>query len=330
MKIAILGRTQILYETMLRLVEMGHEIGCIITAPASPEYTRKEDDFQIFAEKFQIPFLLTNSLKHPDVEKYCVGLDLAVSMNWVSVIQVEHIQMFKLGILNSHMGDLPQYRGNACPNWAILKNESQITNSIHWMEGGKLDCGKIIHQESFQLEENSSISDIYQWAEAFIPGMFIQALEKINQNNAYYLKYADESSIDAFRCFPRLPEDNFIDWNLPISDIHNLIRAVSYPFSGAYTYQFYQGKLKKLLVFKSRIITHETNDLAVPGHVLANNKETGESFVRCGQGVLSLLECKYDDEAEVFSPGSRWKSIRMRLGVRSEDLIWYFLSKKTE
>ena len=60
----------------------------------------------------------------------------------------------------------------------------------------------------------------------------------------------------------------------------------------------------------------------MPGQILKNDVLSGESWVRCGDDVLSLSECKYSDENEPFAPGKRWKSIRMRLGVRPEDWLW--------
>ena len=144
MKVAIIGRTQILYETILKLHEEGHQIGCIITAKAAPEYTRKDDDFRNLAKRLNVPFSLTSSLDRPEVEEMCQGSDIGVSVNWVSVILQKHIDWFRLGILNSHHGDLPRYRGNACSNWAIIRGEEEITSTIHFMEGGQLDCGRII------------------------------------------------------------------------------------------------------------------------------------------------------------------------------------------
>jgi methionyl-tRNA formyltransferase len=141
------------------------------------------------------------------------------------------------------------------------------------------------------------------------------------------LKYADPNSIESFRCYPRLPVDNFINWNNSVKDVHNLIRAVCYPFSGAYTFHWHSGEVKKLFILKSRIIQFETKDLSITGHVLKNNKETGESFVRCGDGIIALLKCRYEGEQEEFYPGIRWKSIRMRLGVNPNDWLWAIYSK---
>ena len=84
MRLAIIGRTQILYETAIKLHEEGHQICCIITAEAAPEYSRTERDFEQLAKDFGLPFLLTNTLDRPEVEEWCRGLDVAVSVNWVN------------------------------------------------------------------------------------------------------------------------------------------------------------------------------------------------------------------------------------------------------
>jgi methionyl-tRNA formyltransferase len=322
MKVAIIGRTQILYETALKLLTEGHKIACIITAKAAPEYTRNENDFKDLAKHINAPYFLTQTLDNPQLQEACQGLDIGVSINWVSVIKQSHVDLFRLGILNSHHGDLPKYRGNACSNWAIINGEEKITNSIHFMEGGKLDCGNIVCQEHFSLNGDKTITDVYKWSEESTPTLFAQALKELSVNPDFTIKYASPDSHLAFRCYPRLPEDSYINWDRPVHNIHNLIRAVCFPFSGAYTYHRYKGKVKKLFILKSRIIQSETNDYAAPGHILENNIKTGESFVQCGNGIIALLKCRYDGEQEEFAPGERWRSIRMRLGVRIDDWLW--------
>ena len=70
------------------------------------------------------------------------------------------------------------------------------------------------------------------------------------------------------------------------------------------------------------MLSDDTKDLAEPGQVLATDRDSGETLVRCGDGVMALTSCRYEDETEEFAPGRRWTSIRMRLGVRAEDWLW--------
>ena len=329
MKLAIIGRTQILFETALALHEAGHHIVAIITAKAAPEYTRNENDFEELALKLNASFLITDTLSRPEVAMMCKGVDIGISINWISVIKQKHLDLFRLGILNSHHGDLPKFRGNACSNWAIVRGEKEIVNTIHFMEGSKLDCGKIICQEKFVLNLESTITEVYRWSEESTPMLFVKALGLLEKDNNFVLKYADVNDAESFRCYPRLPVDNLIKWENSVTDVHNLIRAVCYPFSGAYTFHWEEGEVRKLFILKSRIIEYSTKDLSIAGHVLHNNKETGESNVSCGDGIIAIQKCRYDDESEEFNPGKRWKSIRIRLGVNAEDWLWA-MAKKTK
>ena len=324
MKIAIIGRTQMLYDTAIAFADAGHEISSIITATAAPEYTRKEDDFRNLAEEYNCAYFLSKSLDAQGIEDACRGLDMGISVNWVSVVQQKHIDWFNLGILNAHLGDLPRYRGNACPNWAIMQGEKEIVLSIHFMEGGLLDCGRIVLQDRILLNEDTTIKDIYLWSEENLPKSFVKSVEILKRDPSYTLKYADPDSTDAFRCYPRLPEDGYINWDMTAEYIHRVVRASGPPFDGAYTFHVSGGILKKMYVYSSKIIEKNTKDLAVPGHVLKNNKNTGESWVKCREGIIGLQECRYADEMVKFNPGKRWKSIKMRLGVRVEDSLVHF------
>jgi methionyl-tRNA formyltransferase len=328
-RIAVIGRTQVLYDTALALRAQGHQIGCVITAPAAPEYTRTEEDFRQLAVMCGAPYFCATRGSRPDFETLCRGLDIGVSVNWVSLVSARQLALFRIGMLNAHHGDLPAYRGNACSNWAILQGESSITATIHLMEGAALDCGRIVCQERYALTDRSTIGDVYTWSERSTPALFARAIELLDRDPAYTLKIARPDSPDSFRCYPRMPEDNFIDWTRPARDIDALVRASSHPFPGAYTFHWDGSSVRKLRVLSSRVVADETNDLAAPGQVMENNRETGESLVRCGAAVLALETCRYDDESEAFAPGRRWTSIRMRLGVRAEDWLWELSRNKT-
>ncbi|MEZ4575046.1 MAG: formyltransferase family protein [Vampirovibrionales bacterium] len=87
--------------------------------------TRTEADFETLARQHHLPFLCTQTLASQAAQVLLQRLnaDVAVSVNWVSVIDQATFSYFKHGIINAHLGDLPQYRGNAVPNWALLNHE---------------------------------------------------------------------------------------------------------------------------------------------------------------------------------------------------------------
>jgi len=319
MRIVAIGRTQLLFKSILELKD---SIGAIITTKAEPEYTVNEYDFERLANEWKIPFVLTNTLDDPKVRDAVGGCDLGISINWTSIVQERHIKLFRLGIINIHCGDLPKYMGNACPNWAILNGDKEIIVSAHFMEGGRLDCGKILNQMRYPLSDRSTIGAVYKWLEDEMPSFIAETVNLLEKNENHVHKYADPNAMESFRCWPRMPDDGFIDWNKSAVEIDRLIRASGSPFAGAYCYQRVEDKVKKLIILKSRVESENCNDLYIPGQIMSNDPVTGESFIGCGRGIVSISKCRYSDELSGFMAGARWKSIRMRLGVRVEDWLW--------
>ena len=130
--VALLGRTDWLKKTGKLLHKNGFKIKLIVTSknadwdPVTPQEIKK------FAKKLNAKYIFTENINSPKIKKQIkqLNLDLGVSTNNRLLISKDIISYFKHGILNAHPGDLPRYRGNACPNWAILKGEKKygLTN----------------------------------------------------------------------------------------------------------------------------------------------------------------------------------------------------------
>ena len=126
MKIAIIGRTEILYDTALFLKESGHEIVYILTSEEAVEYKRTANDFKMLAESLSVPFALGSDITKFSDELSESNPDIGISMNYTGILPQSIIDIFPFGVLNSHGGDLPRYRGNACQAWAIINGEERI------------------------------------------------------------------------------------------------------------------------------------------------------------------------------------------------------------
>ena len=122
MRIAIIGRTEILYDTAELLAANGHEIVLIVTAKAAPEYARTEVDFKALAERLNAPFVHTARIA--DTMETIRGLgsvDAGVSINFPGVIPSEVISPSP-GILNAHGGDR---RATETMRGAIINGEER-------------------------------------------------------------------------------------------------------------------------------------------------------------------------------------------------------------
>ena len=110
-------------------------------------YDFKSNNFKELANDLGAKFFYSSQIKF---ERF-VEADVVVSINFINVIPESFIGKFRFGVINAHAGDLPRYRGNACPNWAILNDENEVVLSFHQMDKG-LDSGDVIRKETYKLE----------------------------------------------------------------------------------------------------------------------------------------------------------------------------------
>jgi len=203
-------------------------------------------------------------------------------MNYTGIIPQSIIDIFPNGILNAHGGDLPKYRGNACQAWAILNGEKRIGLCIHKMIGGELDNGDIIERDYFEVSDTTKIGEVWNWMRNSVPQLFSKALKNIGKNTQYILEAQSENKDDILRCYPRLPEDGQINWNLKTEEILRLINATSEPYSGAYCY----FESKKMIIWDASIVNDGEIFMAVPGQITLLGTDYVD--VACGNGKLRL------------------------------------------
>jgi methionyl-tRNA formyltransferase len=234
MEVVAIGRTEILYNSIVEIHSGQHDLDLIISCEAEPHYGKDLDDFRQLAERLDIRFMNVSDINHTDVIEKLSTFDVGVSVNWKTIIGGEVLAAPEYGILNYHAGDLPRYRGNAAMNWAILEDESRIVHTIHRMTE-QLDAGPIYLQRETRLDEETYIGDVYRDARKLVPGMFTDVLDGIQDDSILPRKQSTDSS-DVLRCYPRKPEDSRIDWRQSADRIHRLVRASAEPLFGAYTY----------------------------------------------------------------------------------------------
>lgn len=305
MKFAVLGRSEILYDAAILLLNSGHDITSVISPKEAPEYEKSSENFRGLAKQNSVPF----SSKTPPSEISEIlssgSPEIGVSMNFPYVISEEVLRIFPHGVLNIHGGDLPRYRGNACQAWAILNGEDKIGLCVHKMVPGELDSGDIISRDYLPIDISTSITDVHHWMRTKSPSLMLAALTALESRPGFVLEVQKDSGKLPLRCFPRRPEDGRIDWTQPADRVLRLIKASSKPYRGAYCY----FRETELTIWDAEI-GHTPHDfLAVPGTVLSG--KSGPLLVACGEGLLEIK--KYELASEEPPDKLTLRSVRSRL-----------------
>ncbi|MEE1884704.1 methionyl-tRNA formyltransferase [Pedobacter flavus] len=313
MRVAIIGRSELIYNSAICLLEAGFHIPLIITSKEAPEYAIKSKDFEDLANRIGAKFIYAPKITEEVINqvKSLPAIDVSVSINYSGIISQEVIDLFPLGILNAHGGDLPRYRGNACQAWAIINGEKQIGLCIHKMIGGELDSGPIIEREYLPIDINTKIGMVFDWMVTRIPVLMLSSLQKLRADKKYVLEHQSLDPKVALRCYSRRPEDGFINWNLPNIDILRLINASSRPYSGAYTYL----NNLKITVWEAEIFQDDEVFCGIPGQITAFSHNEKTVTVLCGTGKLKLSVLNWEDNGKKFE--DVFKSVRARFFLNS-------------
>jgi methionyl-tRNA formyltransferase len=301
-----IGRGDFLFESIIGLQKNGHKLMGIVTDVGAVEYKKQLDDFDRLAKSQDVPIITTSSN-----QKICAflneipGFQIGISGNHRRLISGEVIEKFEHGILNLHGGDLPRYKGNACQAWAILNGERSIAACVHKMLPNELDAGKIISRSYFEVDENTRVTEAWEWLVRIAPTLFQQSLSELEKDPEFAIENSKEMEIRSHRCHERRPEDGKINWNQTPNQILRLVNASGRPYFGAFT--FLNGKILK--IFSARIGNISEDISAVPGQVIM----IGGDYVSiaCGNGALNLLSIEYDGIE--MNPKQLLKSTRIRL-----------------
>lgn len=187
------------------------------------------------------------------------------------------------GCINLHCSLLPRYRGKAPVNWQIINGEEESGFTLHYMTKD-IDEGDIIYQSKVSINYDDNILSLYKKLENSVEQYFNKSIKNVVMGNFSSSKQNSKGSYYG----TRTPEDGIIDWSLSAIKIYNLIRAITKPYPGAFSY--INGK--KILIWQSRIIS-SNNALKFegPSHFQLHN---GDLHVKTGDDIL-LIE-KYDLE----------------------------------
>ena len=201
--------------------------------------------------------------------------------------------------INIHHGRLPEQKGRASINWAILMGRNSIYLTFHQIVP-KLDSGKIILQKKINIKKYDNYQTIQNKIGRYIKINISKIILKYLQNKKKLKK--NNSKKETWNC-SRNPEDGLINFFKKKEDVHNLIRACKSKSFGAFCYL----REKKIIILESSIKKNRKFEGIIPGRITQIYKN-GNIDCLCKNGPITIKKIFYNDK--IMKPSKIIKSTR--------------------
>lgn len=216
--------------------------------------------------------------------------DLLFSFYYRGILPRELFAIPRTGAYNVHGSLLPRYRGRAPVNWAVLKGETRTGATLHVMTS-RADAGDIVDQEAVEIGPDDTAHEVQARVTEAAVRVLSRRLAQLESGTAPR-RAQDESLATKFG--RRTAEDGRIDWTQSAKQVHDLVRAVTHPYPGAFTDLF--GA--KTWIWRTRAPHLGAHD-NFPGQVRV---EDGRLYVACGDDrYVELLTLQREGEEEMES-----------------------------
>ncbi|MES3017211.1 MAG: methionyl-tRNA formyltransferase [Bacteroidota bacterium] len=286
MKIVFMGTPDFAVASLKALVDNGFDIVGVITAPDKPAGRGQkinESAVKKYAVDQGLNILQPVKLKDPQFLENLKALqaDLQVIVAFRMLPEVVWA-MPPHGTVNLHGSLLPQYRGAAPINWAIINGEHETGVSTFFLKQ-EIDTGDLLFSERVAISKTDSAGDLHDKLMDTGADLLLKTVKAIESGK--YKEQPQEVS-DQLKTAPKIfKEDCFINWDQPVEKVYNFIRGLS-PYPTSYTHL----QEKNLKIFSAEL---EKTDLgSKPGEVITDNK----TFLKfaCTDGFISVLELQLE------------------------------------
>lgn len=289
-RIAVFAYSETGHACLSRLFDRGENVVLVATHADDPAEARWYPSVAELARSRGVePVVMDDPRAARALERVrAASPDLLFSFYYRGVLPREILAIPRLGAYNVHGSLLPKYRGRAPVNWAVARGETRTGATLHVMTS-RPDAGDVIDQEAVEIGPEDTALDVQHRVTQAAVRVLDRALPLLKAGTAPR-RPQDESAATTFP--RRRPEDGRIDWTRPVVEVHNLVRAVTHPFPGAFTDVFGGGKT---YVWRTRVPNLGAHD-NFPGQI---RREEGRLYVACGDDrYLEVLRLQREgDEA---------------------------------
>jgi len=287
LRIVFMGTPEFAVSSLEVLVENGWNVVAVITAPDRPKGRGQKfipSPIKVTALKNDIPVLQPTNLKSPEfieeLRSYQADIQVVVAFRMLPEIVWD---MPRLGTFNLHASLLPDYRGAAPINWAIINGETETGVTTFFLQH-EIDTGSILFQEKEPIYHEDNAGTLYQRLMTKGAFLVLKTMEAVANQDIHPKPQEEQQNVHhAPKIFKETCE---IDWNRSAEEIHNLVRGLS-PYPAAWI--IFHGKICK--VYKTEISNKEISNLG-PGEYISDGKSN--LIFQTGKGSIKILELQLE------------------------------------
>lgn len=305
LRIVFIGTPEFAVESLKALVENNYNVVAVITQPDKP-VGRHQEQLQAppvkqYALAHNLPVLQPEKMKNPEfhaaLAAYKADLQVVVAFRMLPKVVWD---MPRFGTFNVHAALLPQYRGAAPINWAIINGETKTGVTTFFLDKD-IDTGKIILQHEFPIPDDADVEYVYDGLMCLGADLAMKTIdlicETIPDSDTDFKTVLDKISIEqneaeATTQAPKIFKETCeINWNQPAKKVYDFVRGLS-PYPGTWTkmqlIDTTAAQLKQPMIMKVfRTRKTEIKATRVPGSLVV---EKSHLYVNTADFMLELLD----------------------------------------
>ena len=300
LRVVFMGTPEFAVASLDALVKAGYNIVGVITAPDKPAgrgMKMNESAVKKYALEHNLNILQPEKLKNPEFLEQLKSLnaDLQVVVAFRMLPEVVWNRP-RMGTINLHGSLLPQYRGAAPINWAVINGEKETGVTTFKLQH-EIDTGNILLQERFPIGENETAGEVHDRMKEIGGALLVKTVSGIIDGTLKETPQDLRSPTDNPSLLKHAPkiftETCKIDFSKTTEEIHNLVRGLS-PFPGAFTYL----NNKMLKIYRSvKEIRNGQTEIVRPGEFLTD----GKTFLKFAgsDGYINVLELQLEGKKKM-------------------------------
>ena len=286
-----MGTPDFAVASLEKIAEAGHDIAAVVTAPDRPAGRGQKLQFSAVKEaalKLRIPVLQPEKLKSEDFisELKKLNADLFVVVAFRMLPEIVW-NMPKKGTINLHGSLLPQYRGAAPINWAVINGEKETGVTTFFIRH-EIDTGNILQHHKTEISETDNAGTIHDKLMAAGADLLVDTIDKLEKNTLTAQPQEKFIGNQELKHAPKIFRETCrINWNKSTNEIFNLIRGLS-PYPAAWT--DLKNQNGETINFKLFETEKDNSHKGKPGHFYTDGKNLLRIYTSDGSLLIKSLQ----------------------------------------